>query len=409
MSNSFQELSLNPELHEGIDSLGFKEMTPVQGEAIPKALSGSDLIACAQTGTGKTAAYLIPTMQKIMEEGQGKLRCLIVVPTRELAMQIDQQVMGLGYFTGISSFAIYGGNDSDNFTAQKRAIKNQAEIIIATPGRLIMLMKLSGIDFSNISTFILDEADKMLEMGFIEDITYIDKQLPFKKQNLMFSATMPPKIRDLARRIMVNPDEVNIAVSKLAGGISEEFYLVGEPGKISLLIHLLTKVEDISSMIIFTGRKDSADTIGRRLKEKGIKSKILHSGREQAEREMTMLEFKNKKLKILVATNVVSRGIDVDGISHVLNFDVPPDAEDYIHRAGRTARAEKTGKAITFVNQEDQKNLYGIEKLTEKKPNLVSLPEELKQYQLEFQAWKPKKKKRPFNHRNKRRPGNRNR
>jgi ATP-dependent RNA helicase RhlE len=382
MNNTFSSLNLDPSLVEGIESLGFKTMTPVQADAIPAGLKGKDLIACAQTGTGKTAAYLIPVLQHLKQKNRHGLSCLIIVPTRELAGQIDQHVTGLGYFTGISSFPIYGGSDSDNFSAQKRALENQSEIIIATPGRLIMLMKLGRVNFDSITHFILDEADKMLEMGFVEDISYIEKKLPFKKQTMMFSATMPPKIRHFAKRILIDPVEVNIAVSKLASGISEEFYRVEEGGKIPLLQRLVEKTENIGRMIIFTGRKDSADQIRIKLKERGIDSKTLHSGKEQSDREKTLQEFKNKELKILVATNVVSRGIDIDGISHILNFDVPKDAEDYIHRAGRTARVDKTGKAITFVNREDQRNLYGIEKLTEKKPNFLPLPEDLSRYKI---------------------------
>ncbi len=392
MNDTFSSLELESSLVEGIDSLGFEKMTPVQSEAIPSALSGRDIIACAQTGTGKTAAYLIPTLQHILKNKTEGHSCLILVPTRELAVQIDQQITGLGYFTGLSSFPIYGGNNSENFSAQKKALDNKSEFIVATPGRLIMLMKLGRAHFNAIDHFILDEADKMLEMGFIEDITYIEKQLPEKKQTMMFSATMPPKIRHLAKKILHNPIEVNIAVSKLAGGISEEFYLVGEPGKIPLLEHLVTKREEIGRMIIFTGRKDSADQIKRNLSRRGIKAKTLHSGKEQEEREKTLMDFKNKKLQFLVATNVVSRGIDIEGISHVLNYDVPQDPEDYIHRAGRTARADKTGKAITFINQEDQKNILKLENLNGKKTEFMSLPEDLKQFQMEWSA----REKKPF-------------
>ena len=390
MSDRFQDLNLDPSIMEGIESLGFEKMTPVQAGTIPPAIEGRNIIACAQTGTGKTAAYLVPLLQHILETKRTGHSCLIIVPTRELAVQIDQQITGLGYFTGISSFPIYGGSDSENFSAQKKALDNKSEFIIATPGRLIMLMKLGRANFASINHFVLDEADKMLEMGFIEDITFIEKQLPRQKQTLMFSATMPPKIRELARRILKDPVEVNIAVSKLAGGISEDFYLVGEGGKIKLLEHLVTKKEEIGRMIIFTGRKDSADQIRRNLSKRGIKATTLHSGKEQADREKTLLDFKNKKIKFLVATNVVSRGIDIEGISHILNYDVPQDPEDYIHRAGRTARADNTGKAITFVNTEDQKNILKLERLNKKKTEFSPIPDELKEFQIQWETRKSK-------------------
>ncbi len=404
MSELFGDLKLDPSIIEGIESLGFEKMTPVQAGTIPPALDGKNIIACAQTGTGKTAAYLLPLFQHILETKRTGHSCLIIVPTRELAVQIDQQVVGLGYFTGISSFPIYGGSDSENFSAQKKALDNKSEIIIATPGRLIMLMKLGRANFDSINHFVLDEADKMLEMGFIDDITFIEKQLPRKKQTMMFSATMPPKIRELAKRILNEPVEVNIAVSKLAGGISEDFYLVGDGGKIKLLEYLLTKKEDVESMIIFTGRKDSADQITRNLRKRGIKATTLHSGKEQVEREKTLQEFKNKKIRILVATNVVSRGIDIEGISHVLNYDVPQDPEDYIHRAGRTARAERKGKAITFVNIEEQKNIVKLERLNKKKTEFKDLPKELREYGIQWQQRKPKNFNRNRNKNFRRRP-----
>ncbi|MCB0835570.1 MAG: DEAD/DEAH box helicase [Bacteroidetes bacterium] len=361
----FSELPLDYELLDGIDALNFETLTPIQEQAIPPALEGKDLIACAQTGTGKTAAYLIPVIQHLRQYEEADLtRVLIIAPTRELAKQIDQNVDALSYFTGVSSIPIIGGKNADTFEKQKYGITHGADILIATPGRLIIHLALGYLDMSHIDIVVLDEADKMLDMGFYADITRIISEIPADKprQTLMFSATMPPKIRKLAKEIMKDPVEINLNISKPAEGINQMVYMVYDEQKIPLLEHLIREKE-IESMIIFASSKASVDQIERKLKRLNYAVKAMHSDREQEEREETLREFKNKQFQILVGTDVLARGIDVDNLSHVLNYDAPRDAEDYVHRVGRTARASSTGEAITFVSPRDQRRLYSIEDL----------------------------------------------
>lgn len=361
----FSELNISPELVEAVGYMGFENCTPIQEEAIPTILAGKDLIGCAQTGTGKTAAFLIPLLEKLSNSNHDKVKSLIIVPTRELALQIDEQVQAIGYFMGISCIPVFGGGEGGDFSQQKSAIQQGADIIIATPGRLIAHMNLGYVDFSGLELLIMDEADRMLDMGFIDDITKIIKECPTERQTLMFSATMATQIRVLAKQVLKDPQQINLAIAKPAEGVNQQIYLVHDSNKIALLSDILDK-EEIQNMIIFASRKEMVDQIERQLQRKKHSVKSLHSGREQSERQDRLREFKSGNLKILVATDVLSRGIDIDGLSHVLNFDMPNDAADYVHRVGRTARADKKGTAISFVNQADQLKLLNVEELIEK-------------------------------------------
>jgi superfamily II DNA/RNA helicase len=356
--------------------MGFDKPTPIQELAIPVIMQKHDLIACAQTGTGKTAAYLLPILNNIIHSDHRHLNTLIIAPTRELVQQIDQQMEGFAYFTGVSSIPIYGGGDGSVWDQQKKALEAGVDVMIATPGRLIAQLASGVIDLKHVQHLVLDEADRMLDMGFYDDIVRIIKLLPPKKQTLLFSATMPPRIRSLAKQILKEPKEINIAISKPADGIAQEAYLVRDGSKEKLLTKLLKEAE-YSSVIIFASTKEKVKHLGRALPRIGLRSKAIHSDLEQNEREEILREFKNKQLKFLIGTDVLSRGIDVEGIDLVLNFDVPPDPEDYIHRIGRTARAESTGHAITFINEHDQRRFQQIEKLIGKEITKVSLPAEV--------------------------------
>ncbi len=356
--------------------MNFSQTTPIQELAIPPILEGKDLIGCAQTGTGKTAAYLIPTLDYITQHPQDKVTALIIVPTRELATQIDGQVQGLGYFCNATSIAVYGGTKGPEWEQQRRALEEGADIIIATPGRLMAHMQLGYVDFSAIKFLILDEADRMLDMGFLGDIMAIMKSVPEDRQTLMFSATMPPRISQFAKKIMRNPEEVQLSVSKPAEGIDQQFYMAGENQKLPLLTHLLKSVEN-PSMVLFTSRRSSVDSIVRALRRKGFKAEGISSDSEQAQREIVLRDFKNRTFPILVATDVLSRGIDIDNLSHVVNYDLPRDPEDYVHRIGRTARAESKGTAITFVGGQDKRGIQGIERLLERSVNIISMTDDL--------------------------------
>jgi ATP-dependent RNA helicase RhlE len=361
----FNEFNIHADVLEGIDAMNYLQASPIQEMAIPIILEGKDLIASAQTGTGKTAAYLIPTLDLIVRSKNDHIAALILVPTRELAKQIDEQIEGFSYFIGATSLAIYGGGKGENWDQQRKALVDGADIIIATPGRLMAQMKSGDVKFSDLQCLILDEADKMLDMGFSDDILYIIKHLPAKRQNLMFSATMPKKIRDFANKILVNPEEIKLAVSKPAEGIDQQFYLASDHQKLPLLIHLLKETKDLT-IIIFTSQKTMINQIIRALARVKIESRGVSSDNSQEEREAALRGFKSKKFNILVATDVLSRGIDINNLNLVINFDVPRDAEDYIHRIGRTARAETTGTSYTFINQKDQPKIVAIEKLLER-------------------------------------------
>ncbi|PST85306.1 ATP-dependent RNA helicase [Pedobacter yulinensis] len=357
-------------------AMGYKSATPIQEQAIPIVQQGADLVACAQTGTGKTASYLLPIMDAVSKEADRHNNTLILSPTRELAQQIDIQVEALAYFTNISSLTVYGGGDGVAYDQQKRSMREGVDIIIATPGRLISHLASGTLNLSKCKHLVLDEADRMLDMGFYDDIMRIVGYLPKDRQTLLFSATMPPKIRKLASGILRDPQQVNIAISKPAEGILQQAYKVQDHQKVKLLSGLLKK-GDFKSIIIFASTKEKVKTLNKSLRAQGMKVEAFHSDLDQKEREALLLEFKNRKLSMLIGTDVLSRGIDVTGIDLVVNFDVPHDPEDYVHRIGRTARAATTGTAITLVNTRDKRKFTNIEKLIEREIDIVPLPEEI--------------------------------
>lgn len=373
---TFKDFNFDPQLFEGLQSMGYVKPTPIQAQAIPLILQHKDLIACAQTGTGKTASYLLPVLQHISTSDKKHTRALILAPTRELAQQIDQQVEGLAYFAGISSIAVYGGGDGMIYEQQRRAMIEGVDIVIATPGRLIAHLASGTIKLNHLQYLVLDEADRMLDMGFYEDILKIISNLPKERQTLLFSATMPPKIRTLANTILKDPEQINIAISQPAAGISQQVYMVYDQQKIKLISKIL-KEGDYKSILIFCSRKETVKDLNRTLRKEGIKSEAFHSDLEQEQRETVLRAFKSRSLPVIIGTDVLSRGIDVEGISLVINFDVPPDPEDYIHRIGRTARAETTGTAITFVNEKDQRRFSFIENLIGREIPRMPLPEEI--------------------------------
>lgn len=376
---TFNDFDLDPSLLEGLQSMGIKSPTPVQQLAIPHILAQKDLIACAQTGTGKTAAYLLPLIHKVLtRRGESTINTIIISPTRELAVQIDQQMEGFAYFTQVNSLAVYGGGDGSSFEREKKALKQGADIIIATPGKLISHLNLGYVNVSQLQHLVLDEADRMLDMGFYEDIMKIISFLPKQRQTLLFSATMPPKIRTLAQQILTEPEQINIALSKPAAGVLQAAFLVYDNQKVALIEYLLT-AKHVESVLIFCGTKNSVKQIELSLQKLKFNAKAIHSDLEQTEREDVLREFKNRKVQILVATDIVARGIDVVGIGLVVNFDVPHDAEDYIHRIGRTARADAKGVAFTFINDKDQQKFSRIEKLIESEVKKVKLPESIGQ------------------------------
>ena len=373
---TFHEFNLHDDLLAGVDAMNYQQATPIQEQAIPKIIEGKDLIACAQTGTGKTAAYLLPLLDKISHDKHGNTSTLILVPTRELATQIDEQVTGFGYFVEASSIAIYGGGKSEGWEQQKRALTSGADIIIATPGRLIAHMQMGYVKFEHLKYLVLDEADKMMDMGFSDDILNIVRQLPQKRQTLLFSATMPSKIREFSQQILHEPEEIRLAVSKPAAGIDQQFYMAFDRQKIYLLEHLI-KTQEVQSMVLFTSQKAAVSGIVRAINKLGYVAQGISSDRTQEEREQIMREFKNKQFPILVATDVLSRGIDIDSLSHVVNYDIPRAAEDYVHRIGRTARAATKGTAITFISDQDQDRVVKIEKLIEREIDKQNITEEL--------------------------------
>lgn len=372
----FSEFNFTPELMDGLDSMGFETPSPVQELAIPQIIANKDLICCAQTGTGKTAAYLLPIMDKIQKNKIDGFSTLILVPTRELAMQIDQQMEGFGYFVSITSLSVYGGGDSSAWDQQKKGLMDGADIVIATPGRMISHLNLGYVNTSKLKHLILDEADRMLDMGFFDDLMQIINHLPKERQNLMFSATMPSKIRELANTMMNEPESINIAMSKPAEGVLQAAYMLYPEQKIPLIKHLL-KDKDIKSIIIFSATKLNVKAIAKELIKNKFKAAGIQSDLEQKEREDVLRDFKNRKYQILVATDIIARGIDIDSIDLVINFDVPHDAEDYVHRVGRTARAETEGVALTFITPKDQNDFKKIEDLIESSIYKIPVPEEL--------------------------------
>ncbi len=374
----FEEFHFHEKLLDGLDAMGFTKATPIQEKAIPVILDNKDLIACAQTGTGKTAAFLLPILHKLIntDEDERHLNTLIIAPTRELAIQIDQQVEGLSYYTGISSIPVYGGGDGETFITQKRALEQGADIVIATPGRLISLLTSGKVNFSKLKHLILDEADRMLDMGFMGDILRIISFIPEQRQTILFSATMPPEIRKLASKILSDPEQINIAVSKPAEGILQQAYVCFDTQKLALLSGLLSGT-DYKSVIVFASSREKVKDIETALRKLKLDCKGFHSDLEQSAREDLMNQFKGKKLRILIGTDIISRGIDVEGIDLVINYDCPGDPEDYIHRVGRTARAESTGKAITFINPADQRKFFRIESLIGMDIEKLPVPAEL--------------------------------
>ncbi len=373
---NFTTFKFGNELQEGLDGMGFEKATPIQEQAIPIIQDGKDLIACAQTGTGKTAAFVLPILDKLTKVKQtNKVKVIIVAPTRELAKQIDMEIEGFSYFTNSSSYPIYGGGTGPEFENQKQALVKGTDIIICTPGRLLAHLKFDYFDASEVEHFILDEADRMLDMGFYDDIMIIAKRLPEKRQNLLFSATMPPKIRTLANKLLTNPESISLAISKPAAGITQSAYMAHDSQKVNLVRELLkAKGKDLSHVLIFASSIKSVREIKKTLNKAGMRASEMHSGLDQSEREDTIRDFKNKKIRILVATDILSRGIDIKEIELVINYEVPHDAEDYVHRIGRTARADRTGEAITLINQKQVRNFKDIEKLIEKEVPKLELP-----------------------------------
>jgi ATP-dependent RNA helicase RhlE len=371
----FQSFGFSSSLLEGLDAMAFNKPTAIQEQAIPIILSNKDIIACAQTGTGKTAAYVLPILSKLSEQTTSQTDTLILAPTRELAIQIDQQIQGFAYFTSVSSIAIYGGGDGVVWEQQKKALKEGAEIIIATPGRLIAQLQSGLIKLDHIKHLVLDEADRMLDMGFYSDIIKIMTYLPKERQTIMFSATMPAKMRDLASKLMRNPEQVSISISKPAEGILQQAYNIHDTQKNAWLVELLSNQLVYDRLIMFSSTKDKVKEIYQHLARLKFNIKAFHSDLDQSEREAIMSDYKHGKLTILIGTDILSRGIDIDGIDVVINYDVPPDAEDYIHRIGRTARANRTGTAITFINEKDQRKFSQIERLMEREVEKLPIPE----------------------------------
>lgn len=374
----FSELQLNDNVLEALDAMRFDQCTPIQEQAIPLILQGKDLIAVAQTGTGKTAAFLLPILNKLSEgkHPEDAINCIVMSPTRELAQQIDQQMEGFSYFMPVSSVAVYGGNDGILFEQQKKGLTLGADVVIATPGRLIAHLNLGYVDLSKVSYFILDEADRMLDMGFYEDIMQIVKFLPKERQTIMFSATMPAKIQQLAKTILRDPAEIKLAVSKPADKIIQAAYVCYENQKLGIIRTLFTD-EVPERVIIFASSKIKVKEVTKALKMIKLNVGEMHSDLEQAQREAVMRDFKAGRVNILIATDIVARGIDIDDIRLVINFDVPHDSEDYVHRIGRTARANNDGVAITFISEKEQSNFKYIENFLGKDIYKIPLPEEL--------------------------------
>tara|TARA_B100001105_G_scaffold65127_2_gene50987 strand:- start:4734 stop:5960 length:1227 start_codon:yes stop_codon:yes gene_type:complete len=394
---NFTTFKFGNKLQEGLDMMGFEKATPIQKQAIPIIQEGRDLIACAQTGTGKTAAFVLPILDKLTKTRQdNKVNTIIIAPTRELAKQIDMQIEGFSYFTNSSSYPIYGGGTGVEFDNQKQALVNGADIIICTPGRLLAHLDFNYFDTSGVQHFILDEADRMLDMGFYDDIIKIAKSLPEKRQNLLFSATMPPKIRTLATKLLDKPASISLAISKPAAGITQSAYMCHDSQKVNLVREILkAKRKDLSHVLIFASSIKSVREIKGTLNKAGMKASEMHSGLDQNEREETIRDFKSKKIKILVATDILSRGIDIQEIELVINYEVPHGAEDYVHRIGRTARADRTGEAITFINSKQVRNFMDIEKLIEKEVPKLSLPNGFEKAP-EYKLLHKKKKKRKW-------------
>lgn len=381
----FDQFGIDANLLEAIDYMGFKDATAIQEQAIPIIMEGRDLIACAQTGTGKTAAFILPVLHALIQHPSEGIGAIIIVPTRELAIQIDQQIQGLSYFSSIKSVAIYGGGDGAEWDDQKRALSMGADIIVATPGKLISHLNMGYANLGSLRYAILDEADRMLDIGFHDDILRIFSYFPKKRQTLMFSATMPPKIRSLANNILIDPAEVSIAISKPAEGVLQLVYLCYDPQKNNLINGLIKDKPQCSSILIFSSTKREVSEIVRALRNKEYRVEGISSDLEQSEREEVLTRFRSRQTRVLVATDVLSRGIDIKDINLVINYNVPNDAEEYVHRIGRTARASTTGIAITLVNEDEMYKFLRIERLIEREVLKIPAPPELG----ESPAWNP--------------------
>lgn len=374
---NFDEFDFEPDLLDSLEAMRFQTATPVQSQTIPLIMDGRDVIACAQTGTGKTAAYLLPIINRLISTDHSGINTIVLVPTRELAIQIDQQMEGFGYFVPVCSTAIYGGNNSSEWDRQRTSLVEGSDIVITTPGRMIQHIAMGYVDFSQVRHLVLDEADRMLDMGFYDDIMQIVKLLPTEgRQTLMFSATMPEKIRELARTILVNPAEVSIAISKPAEGIRQGAYVVYDNQK-DPLVKLIINPHRDGSVIVFSSRKQSVKQLAAFLRRSGFNSAAIHSDLEQAEREEVLRLFRNHNVNVLVATDIIARGIDIENIDLVINYDVPRDAEDYVHRIGRTARAQHEGEAYTLINEREMADFHRIEQLIEKTVEKIALPEQI--------------------------------
>ena len=374
----FDELDLSYDILDALDAMRFDECTPIQEQAIPVILEGRDLIAVAQTGTGKTAAYLLPVIDRLadMPEAKDYVNCIVMSPTRELAQQIDRQMEGFAYYVPVNSVAIYGGTDGAGFAQQQRGLKMGADVVIATPGRLLAHLQMGYVDLSRVSYFILDEADRMLDMGFYDDIMQIVKHLPKDRQTLMFSATMPPKIQQLAKAILNDPAEVKIAVSRPTEKIDQSAFVCHEGQKTGILKHLFRTAHS-QRVIIFSSSKIKVKELVRELRRCKVKTGEMHSDLDQNVREEVLLDFRAGKIDVLVATDIVARGIDIDDIAMVVNYDVPREAEDYVHRIGRTARANADGKAVTLVSAKEQSKFGQIENFLGYEVRKETVPAEL--------------------------------
>ncbi len=373
----FNDFNLNEQLLDSISYMGFDDTTPIQEQAIPEILKGNDLIACAQTGTGKTAAYVLPVINYLLENDLSGTNVLIIVPTRELAIQLGQQIQGIGYMANIDAAVVYGGGSGGDWEQEQKALKKGSRIIVATPGKLISHLKMGYVKFDNLTHLILDEADRMLDIGFKDDLLKIVSYVPEERQTLLFSATMPAKIRQFANRILNNPAEINISVSKPAEGVLQAAYLTYEKQKTPLVDSLLRDKPEYKSILIFSSTKKKVTDIVTALKKKSYSVEGISSDLEQAERKEVVNRFKARHTRILVATDVMSRGMDIKDINLIINYDVPSDAEDYVHRVGRTARADTTGVALTFVTPDDMYKFQQIERLIENQIPKLPIPKEL--------------------------------
>ena len=371
----FEEFDLAPEIIEAISYMGFETASPIQEKAIPAALKGKDVLAVAQTGTGKTAAFTLPVLHNILQNKITGTSTLIITPTREIALQIDRQIQGFSYFLGINSLAIYGGGDADEWEQQKKALRDGVEVIVATPGKLLSHLGMNYAKTDKIQHLILDEADRMLDMGFLDDIKKIISKIPKKRQTLMFSATMPPKIEGLAKQILNEPEFISIAISKPAESVFQGVYLTYENQKTPLINHLISNQEEYKSILVFTSTKKKVNDIVRGLRNKNYRVEAISSDFEQSKREEIMTDFRANKIRVLVATDVISRGVDIPQIDLVFNYDAPGNAEEYVHRIGRTGRAGAEGVALTLINELDMEKFDAIEKLIEKKVYRAQMPD----------------------------------